>query len=70
MKVNSNKSQSMQDILKQLEDGVQAVFTSENYTSFLRMMAQFRNSLSVIEKTARELISWLASYGLTLEAAV
>ena len=43
MKVNSNKAQSMQDVLKQLEDGVQAVFTSENYISFLKMMAQFHN---------------------------
>lgn len=33
-------------------------------------MNVLRSSLSVIEKTARELISWLASYGLTLEAAV
>ena len=43
MKVNSNKAQSMQDVLKQLEDGGQAVFTSENYISFLKMMAQFHN---------------------------
>ena len=43
MKVNSNKAQSMQDVLKQLEDGVQAVFTSENYISFLKKMAQFHN---------------------------
>ena len=43
MKVNSNKAQSMQDVLKKLEDGVQAVFTSENYISFLKMMAQFHN---------------------------
>lgn len=33
-------------------------------------MNVLRSSLSVIEKTARELISWLASYGLTMEAAV
>lgn len=43
MKVNSNKAQSMKDVLQQLEDGVQEVFTSENYISFLKMMAQFHN---------------------------
>ncbi len=43
MKVSSNKKESMQEIMKKLEDGVKSVYTSENYITFLKMMAQFHN---------------------------
>ncbi len=43
MKVSSNKKESMQEIMKKLEDGVKSVYTSENYIAFLKMMAQFYN---------------------------
>ena len=43
MKVSSNKKESMQEIIKKQVDGVKSVYTSENYITFLKMMAQFHN---------------------------
>lgn len=41
MEVNSKKKESMQEIMERLDAGVLAVYTSENYTNFLKMMGMF-----------------------------
>ena len=39
----TEKQERMKEIMTQLEDGVAAVFTSENYTRLLNMLGQFHN---------------------------
>lgn len=42
-KSKEEKKKEIDDILKQLEEGVKGVFTSENYLNYLKFFSQFHN---------------------------